>query len=217
MLVEERMSHPVLTIDPSVPVADALERMRRDKVTRYPVVDKKNKLVGIVTKSDLMNARPSEATSLSVWEINTLLARITVERVMSKEVLTVEADETIEEAARIMADHDVSGLVVMRSGRMVGLITQTDLFHIFLEVMGARTAGVRITMEVPDLPGEMYKLTKVITELGGDIKGLGAIQGEYTGVMFLTMKITGASLESLRDGLAPLVSKVVDIREEKSA
>ena len=88
MLVSERMSHPVLTIAPTVPAQDALAMMHKDKVRRYPVVDKRGKLVGIVTDTDLMNASPSEATTLSVWEINSLLSKITVERVMTTKIIT---------------------------------------------------------------------------------------------------------------------------------
>ena len=95
MLVSERMTHPVLTITQDIPVQDALTLMKKDQVRRYPVVDKNGKLVGIVTESDLINASPSEATTLSVWEISSLLAKITVERVMHKEVITVTEDATI--------------------------------------------------------------------------------------------------------------------------
>ena len=148
MLVEERMKHPVLTITPDVPVQDALSRMQRDKVHRYPVVDKRGKLIGIVTDTDLVNASPSEATTLSVWEINYLLSKITVERVMAKELVTVTEDTTIEEAARTMADQRIGGLPVMRADKLVGIITESDIFNIFLELLGARTAGVRVTVEV---------------------------------------------------------------------
>ncbi|HSM24883.1 MAG TPA: CBS domain-containing protein, partial [Anaerolineaceae bacterium] len=88
MLVGERMTRPVLFIAPDTPVQDALAQMRKERVSRYPVM-KKDKLVGIVSEDDLINASPSEATSLSVWEINYLLSKITVERVMTKEVVTV--------------------------------------------------------------------------------------------------------------------------------
>lgn len=215
MLVKRRMSHPVLTIEPTVPAQEALLRMRKDKIHRYPVVDRNNNLVGIVTESDLMRAQPSEATTLSVWEINSLLSKITVERVMTRDVVTVQADATIEEAARIMADANISGLPVMVGDRLAGMITQTDLFHVFLEILGARISGIRVTVMVEDKPGIMYKLTEAISGIGGDIKGMGAIQGDYAGTFHLTMKITDVTLETLREVLTPLVLKMVDIREEK--
>ncbi|WP_322508252.1 CBS and ACT domain-containing protein [Anaerolinea sp.] len=217
MLVKERMSHPVLTITPDVPVQEALARMRKDKVRRYPVVDKKGKLIGIVTDSDLMNASPSEATTLSVWEINYLLSRITVERVMTRDLITVTEDTTVEEAARIMADNKIGGLPVLRDNRLVGIITETGLFKIFLEMLGARTAGVRVTVEVPDTPGKLHEITGAIYQLGGNISGMGAVLGETSETRTLTLKVTGVSLEALKAALQPLVEKIHDIREEKAA
>lgn len=214
MLVGERMTHPVLTITPDVPVQDALVRMRKDKVRRYPVTDKRGKLIGIVTDSDLLNASPSEATTLSVWEINSLLAKITVERVMAREVITVTEGATIEEAARIMADKKVGGLPVINNHRLVGIITETDLFEVFLEMLGARTPGVRVTVEVPDSPGKLYDLAGAIKNLGGNINGLGAIQGESSETRQVTLKVVGVSLEDLRKAFQPLVDKIVDIRSE---
>lgn len=215
MIVGERMSHPVLTITDDVPVQDALARMRKEKVRRYPVVDKRGKLIGIVTDTDLLNASPSEATTLSVWEINYLLTKITVKRVMTENVITVTEDTTIEEAARLMSDAKVGGLPVVREGRLVGIITETDLFKIFLEMLGARSAGVRVTVEVLDVPGKLYELTGAIQKLGGNLLGMGAIQGESSDRRALTLKVEGVSLEALRQALQPLVEKVLDIREEK--
>ena len=209
------MKHPVLTITPDVSVQDALAQMRRDKVRRYPVVDKRGSLVGIVTNSDLMNASPSEATTLSVWEVSYLLSKINVERVMTTQVTTVTPETTIEEAARIMADSKIGGLPVLRGDRLVGIITESDLFHIFLEMLGARTAGVRVTVEVVDQPGKLYALTGAIQRLGGNINGMAAIQGESNSTRAITFKIAGVELRALESGLKPLVERVVDIREEK--
>lgn len=217
MLVAERMSHPVLTITPDVPVQDALARMKKEKVRRYPVLDKYNMLVGIVTDTDLLNASPSDATTLSVWEVNYLLSKINVERVMAKNVITVKEDSTIEEAARIMADSHVGGLPVMRGDRLVGIITETDLFRIFLEMLGARIPGVRVTVEVKDQPGTFAKLSTAISDLGGNIQGMGAIQGESAGVSAITFKVEHVDLNELKKVLLPLVEKILDIREEKGS
>lgn len=215
MIVSERMTHPVLTITADVPVQDALTLMKRDNVRRYPVVDKMGKLIGIVTESDLMNAKPSEATTLSVWEISSLLAKIKVERVMCKKVVTVKEDTTIEEAARIMADSSIGGLPVMRGDKLVGIITESNIFRVFLEMLGSRTAGVRVTVEVPNSKGIIAKLTTAVSELSGNIHGFGAIQGESTDTSILTLKVADIEPEKLKNVLQPLVTKVIDIREEK--
>src|SRR4030067_2289301 len=109
MFVGERMSHPVITVSPDMPVVDVLDLMKREHIRRTPVV-KGGKLVGIVSDKDLLNASPSPVTSLSVWELNYLLSKIQVKDVMTKEVMTVFADTPLEEAARIMADNKIGGL-----------------------------------------------------------------------------------------------------------
>lgn len=215
MLVGERMSHPVLTITADIPVQDALARMKRDHVRRYPVVDKNGKLVGIVTENDLINASPSQATTLSVWEISYLLSKITVERVMNAKVITTTPDTTVEKAASIMTDSHISSLPVMQGDRLVGIITETDLFHILLEMLGARAPGVRLTVEIPDKPGQLYELTCAINDLGGNIVGMGAIQGESTSSRLVILKVAGVKAEALKQAMLPLVDKIVDLREEQ--
>ncbi len=215
MLVHERMSKPVLTITPDVPVQDALFRMREDNVRRYPVIDSKNKLVGIVTDTDILNASPSDASTLSIWEVNYLLSKITVDRVMTKKVITVQEDTTIEEAAHIMSVKKVGALPVMRGDKLVGLMTETDIFNIFLEMLGARRAGVRVTVEVKDGRGKLHDITGAIKKIGGDIYGMGGIQGSSVGMIALTLKVANVDLETVRAALAPEVDAILDIRTEK--
>ncbi len=171
MLVKKRMSSPVITIEPNMPIMDALDLMKSKGIRRTPVV-KDGKLVGIVSDKDLLNAAPSDATSLSVWELNYLLAKITVGEIMTKEVFTVTEDTPIEEAAYLMAVNKIGGLPVLKDGYLVGLITETDLFRIFLELMGAQQEGVRVTALVPDKLGELDVLTHAIAEAGGEFLGL---------------------------------------------
>ncbi len=213
MLVRERMTSPVLTITSDVPIQDALVRMHTDKVRRYPVVDKHGKLIGIVTEGDLLNAKPSDATTLNVWEINYLLSKITVERVMATNVITTTEDCPIEDAARIMADNEISSLPVMRDKSLVGMITETDLFHILLEMMGGRTPGVRMTIEVINKRGKLYEIIGIIQKLGGDILGVAALLGTRAETSIITVKLTGIKPDVLREAIKSAVEQVVDIRE----
>ena len=135
MFVGERMSHPVISVSPEMPINEALAMFKKEHIRRAPVV-KDGKMLGIVSERDLLNASPSPVTSLSIWEMNYLISKVTVKQVMSRKVKTVDVDTPIEEAARIMADSKIGGLPVMRSGKVVGVITETDLFRIFLELMG---------------------------------------------------------------------------------
>lgn len=211
MLVGERMTHPVITIRPDMPIVDALNLMKRERIRRTPVV-KDGKLVGIVSDKDLLNASPSPATSLSVWEMNYLLSKITVKDVMTKNVMTVTEDTPIEEAARIMADNKIGGLPVVRAEQIVGIITETDLFKIFLEMMGAREMGVRVTALLHEERGQLARLTKTISEAGGNFVAFGTFSGENPTNRLITFKVEGIEEGILRSMVEPLVEKVVDIR-----
>jgi acetoin utilization protein AcuB len=217
MFVGERMSHPVLTVKPEMPIQDALKFMHTEHVRRLPVVGNRGDLLGIVTESDLLNASPSEASTLSVWEVSYLLSKITVERIMIRKVITVQEDLPLEEAARIMADHKIGSLPVLRGGELVGIITETDLFKIFLELLGARESGVRLTVLVADEPGKLHQLTGAVQELKGNIIALGTFMGESSENRLVTMKVSGVDANALRQAIAPLAEKVVDVREMAAA
>jgi CBS domain-containing protein len=134
-----------ITTTPGATVPDAMQVMRGSKVRQLPVVNEKGELVGIVSLDDLLRVSPSPATSLSVWELDYLLEKITVEKVMTRDVITITEDTAVEEAGRIMADNKVSGLPVLRDGELVGIITESHLFNILLELFGAREPGIRVT------------------------------------------------------------------------
>ncbi len=217
MLVGERMTHPVITIEADTPVQEALNMMRRDHVRRLPVTDSKGHLVGIVAERDLLHASPSDATSLSVWELNYLISKIVVNEVMTKDIITVTEDTLLETAARIMADSKIGGIPVMRDSKVVGMITETDLFKIFLEVMGARKAGVRLTVMVPNKPGELAQITKAIYDMGGNIISLGTFLGDNTESTEVTIKVEDVKAEALRAAVEPMVVRVIDLRDTLSA
>lgn len=211
MLVKGRMSKPVITVKPDLPIMDALKLMQREKIRRTPVV-KDGEMVGIVSDKDLLNAGPSDATSLSVWEVNYLMSKITVADVMSKDVMTVTEETPIEEAARIMVDNKIGGLPVMRNGSVVGLITETDLFKIFLELMGARDKGVRVTALVPDERGRLDVLTHAVSEAGGSFIAFGQFSGESQKNKLVTFKVEGLDETAVREVITPVIESIVDIR-----
>ena len=213
MLVKERMSRHPITIRPDVSLHDALRVMRDEKVRRLPVVDKEGRLVGIVLEKDLLYASPSPATSLSVHELNYLVSRITVESLMTRDVVTVSEETSLEEAARIMADHNISGLPVMRDGVLVGMITESDLFKVFLELLGAREWGMRVTLKVPDQRGMLARVTQAIAMLGADIVALGTFWGDDPTNRELVIKMQGISAAEIETIAKDLGAEVVDIRE----
>ncbi|MBS1250383.1 MAG: Magnesium transporter MgtE [Chloroflexi bacterium] len=213
MLVKERMSHPIITTHPDMPIMDALNLMEKEKIRRFPVVNQRGQLVGIVSKEDILHAAPSDVSSLSVWEINYMVSKITVKRVMTPDVITIDEDTPLEEAARIMSDNKVGGLPVLREEKVVGIITETDLFNIFLEMLGAREHGIRLSVLVPNVKGELSQLTKSIFDVGGNILSLGTFLGENSENREVAIKIEGASMEALQEAVKPHIEKIIDVRE----
>ena len=211
MLVRERMTKNPIVVPPDMPITEALNLMHEKRIRRTPVIDN-GKLVGIISEKDLLNASPSDATSLSVWELNYLINKILVRDVMTKDVITVEEDTAIEEAARIMVDNKIGGLPVMRDGELVGIITETDLFKIFIELMGARDHGVRVTVVVPNVKGELAKLTKAIADIGGNFEAFGQFAGDDPSTRNVTFKVKGEDVEGIRKAIEPYVKEIVDIR-----
>lgn len=215
MLVRERMTHHPVVVSPDTPISEALDLMRREKVRRLPVLDKAGRLVGIVLEKDLLYASPSPATSLSIYEMHYLLSKLTVAEVMSQDVITVDELTPLEEAARIMADNRISGLPVMRGDRLVGIITETDLFKVFLEMLGAREKGVRLTLRVPDEKGMLASITSAIAALGGDIVSLSTFWGEDLTRGLITVKVREqtATKRRLVEAMERLGLDVADVRQ----
>ena len=212
MLVKERMSRPVIALPPDMPVHDAHNLFRQEQIRRAPVI-KKGKLIGIVSRQDLIDASPTKATSLSRWEINYLLSKLTVSEIMSKKVITIDEDTPIEQAARIMADEKIGGLPVMRDGKVAGMITETDLFKVFLEMMGAREVGIRVTALVDDEPGILQKITNAVSEVGGNFISFGQFTGEDVATKLITFKVAGAKEEDVKKAIWDIAKEVWDIRE----
>lgn len=213
MLIRERMTHNPITVKDDTSLDDALRIMRENKVRRLPVVDKKGKLVGIVSEKDLLYASPSPATTLSVWEIHSLIARIKVSELMTRNVITVCEDCPIEEAARIMVDNKIGGLPVMRGETLVGIITETDLFKVFLEILGARAQGTRLTLLAPEKKGMLAAMTQQVSQMGGNIIALGTFAGEDPTNRLITMKVQDVDKEELWPKLEELGIKLIDARE----
>jgi CBS domain-containing protein len=132
LIVRNWMTPDPVTVSPKTTLPDAHDLMKRRRVRRLPVVDE-DKLVGIVTLGDVREASPSDATTLSIYEMNYLLSRLTVEKIMTKNVLTLTPGTPIREAAGMMLLHKVSGLPVVENDRLVGIITESDIFRVVVK------------------------------------------------------------------------------------
>lgn len=214
MLVREYMTPNPVTVSPTASVPDALRIMREKSFRRLPVVDDKGALVGIVTEKDLLAALPSPATTLAVWEIPEILSKLKIEKVMTAHVVTVSEDVPVEDAARIMTDREIGALPVMKGNTLAGIITESDIFKVLLEMMGGRRPGARVTVSIPDEKGAFARVTGAVTSAGGDIVGLGVgeIKGTGGAQWVVTMKAQDILLDSLVKALRPVVSEILDAR-----
>src|SRR3990172_6069063 len=143
MFVRDYMTKRVISAPPDMLIHDAQQLMKQHNIRRLPVVDN-GKLLGIVTQSRLREGAPSPATSLSVWELNYILAKMKVSEAMSRNVITTTPDTTLEDAALLGNRHGVGALPVIEEGRLVGIITATDIYNIFIEVLGTGEKGLRL-------------------------------------------------------------------------
>lgn len=177
---------------------DALKMIKERRVRRLPVM-RGGKLIGITTRKDLKDAMPSKATTLSVWELNYLLSKLTVEEIMARPVITASADEHMEDAALRMQEHKIGGLpVVDPSGRLAGIITTSDVIRAFTDIMGLNEGGQRLTLDMPDVPGSLQKAvaavqpSNIVSVATYDIDGPG-------GNRRFVLRVNGEGTESVRE------------------
>ncbi len=215
MLIREFMTPDPITVHTDTTVPDALRLMKEKNVRRLPVLDKDGHLTGIVSDKDLLYASPSPATTLAIWEIPELLARIKVKNVMTTKVITVSPKTPVEEAARILADNKIGGLPVLAGSDLVGIVTETDLFKLFLELLGGRRPGVRLAVSVKDAKGTLAAITGAIFDAGGNIIGLGVneMTGAGSDMWEIVFKIQDADAEALVAAVRPHVEEVLNVRE----
>jgi len=205
------MKQPVVSISPDMTIHDALSIMRREKIRHIPVLENQT-LVGLVSDEDLFYASPSPATSLSIWDMNYLISKITVKQVMTEKVITVTENTPIEEAAMLMAENKIGCAPVMREKDLVGIITETDLLNILPELFAIHQSGIRTTFLIKEKPGQLAKVTKTIDEHGGNFISFVQFAGDDHDTRLVTIKVNGLSIDDLRGCLEPIVEKVLDIR-----
>jgi acetoin utilization protein AcuB len=197
MMVVERMTRNPVTVTEQTTAAHALETMAERRLRHLPVVGQDENLAGIVSEKDLLRAD----------------GYAPVEKVMTPEVITVTEYTALEEAARIMVDHRISSLPVMRGDRLVGIISETDLFKVFLELLGARQEGVRLSMLIPEEKGMLASLTSEIASMGGNILALGTFRGEDPTNRLVTVKVASAPVDKLVAVMEALGMEIIDVRE----
>ncbi len=214
MIVSRVMTENPFTVEPATPVTEAQAVLRREKIHRLPVLDRHGKLVGIISEKDLLYASPSPASTLNVYEMSALLSRLKVEAVMTREVVTTTPDETLEDAARKLSDNNIGGLPVLDArGVLVGIITESDIFRVFIDLFGSRKSGIRATFRIPERPGEIAELSQEISDAGGNIISFGTLPGNSWDNAVCVIKVEGLSKERFVQAVESSILEVIDIRE----
>ena len=211
MTVSKNMTINPVTTTPDMGVFEAFELMKSEGVQRLPVLDGDGNLVGIISEKNITSAAADK--EVSIVEFALLLSKIKVGDVMTKEVITVSVDDPVEMAARKMSDNDISILpVVDNNGKLVGVVSRSDLFRLLLELFGTRHYGIRVTFRIKDQKGVIAKLAIALAKIGANIVSIGNLDSDQ-GYSTIIMKINGVEESLIKDALTPLVDGNLDIRE----
>ena len=213
MLVRDRMTPDPVTITEDTNLRDALDLVRSNKFRHLPVVDQNGRLVGVVTEKSLIYAAPTPTTTLSVFEVDYILSRVTVGQVMRMSVITVGPGLPIEEAARVMVDHRIGCLPVIENGELVGIISDTDIFRVFVEGLGGGHPSLRVTVVVPEEVGSLAQVTSCIANLGANIHSLGMFWGERPEDRIVALRLEGADREAVVQALEADGIQIVQVWE----
>jgi len=221
MLVRNWMNPTVISIEAQASMAEALNLLKENQIKTLPVFDRET-LVGVVTDRDLKRASASDATLLEIHELLHALTRIKVRDIMSRKPITIPDTYTVEEAAEVLRDHHISGApVVDAKGRMVGMISQNDLFNALMSLTGVKRRGIHLAFEVEDRPGSIKDLADIIRRYGGRMASIlssydRAPQGfrhVYIRAYQVDRDKIGAMLEALQ--AAAKLRYLVDHREKR--
>ena len=167
MLVQNWMTSEAIYVTPDTSLLKMGKLMRDKKISRLPVVDEDEHVVGIVSDRDVSDASPSKATSLDMYEMHYLLAGIKAKDIMTPKPITISPIDTVEKAAMILLDRKISGLpVVEESGRLVGVISEHDVFKALVAISGAREGGLQVGIELPNEPGTMRPVFDLLRSRG---------------------------------------------------
>jgi acetoin utilization protein AcuB len=201
MRVKNRMTPSPITASPKTNYNEALRLMETNNIKNLPVIDKRGKLVGIVTKGDMLRAEPSPVTTLSMYEMASLLDKVTMDKIMSRPVYAVEENCSITNAANFMLTNDIECLPVVKDEKLIGIITDTDIFKTFVEITGGGQAGTHIEARMPDQQGQLAPFIQAITNAGSYIVSV-VITYEENGYGHVDVKERGGDEEKVREELA---------------
>lgn len=176
--VADFMTDNVICTEPDAKISQVLDLMKKNGLHRLPVTDANGKLVGLITEG-MISGSETNATSLSIYELNYLLSKTKVKTVMNKKVTTIHGDDLMEKATEKMLKNDIGCLpVVDEAGKVIGILTQNDIFKSYLDVLGWNREGVRISLDAPDEVGQLEKISRTIANEGVSILNIGVYKSE---------------------------------------
>ena len=213
MTVKRMMKKNPITTTAETSIVDVADILKENHIHRLPVLDKKGKLIGVITEKDILHASPSPVSSLSVYEMPYMLSRLKVSNLMTKNVRTIDPDTTVEEAAKIMVDDDLSCLPVIEGEKLVGIVSKSDMFKVLYELFGSLVKGTRVTFLFNQQSGELSKLSTALANKGFDIISIGTFidKGDKEGVL-TTIKVRTENSEGVLEVLRPIVKEILDVR-----
>ena len=213
MTVKRMMKKNPITTTAETSIVDVADILKENHIHRLPVLDKKGKLIGVITEKDILHASPSPVSSLSVHEMPYMLSRLKVSNLMTKDVRTIDPDTTVEEAAKIMVDDDLSCLPVIEGEKLVGIVSKSDMFKVLYELFGSLVKGTRVTFLFNQRSGEISRLSTALANKGFDIISIGTFvdKGEKDGVL-TTIKVRTENSEGVLEVLRPIVKEILDVR-----
>lgn len=213
MTVKRMMKKNPITTTAETSIVDVADILKENHIHRLPVLDKKGKLIGVITEKDILHASPSPVSSLSVYEMPYMLSRLKVSNLMTKDVRTIDPDTTVEEAAKIMVDDDLSCLPVIEGDKLVGIVSKSDMFKVLYELFGSLVKGTRVTFLFNQRSGEISRLSTALANKGFDIISIGTFidKGDKEGVL-TTIKVRTENSEGVLEVLRPIVKEILDVR-----
>lgn len=188
MIVGKRMMRNPVWVEENDSMKKAMDLLKERGIRHLPVL-KGDKLVGIVSERDIKQASPSPATALEIREIYYLLDRVTIKQIMTRRPYTVSPSAPIEEAALIMREKKIGCLPVVDDGRLVGILTETDILDAFIEAMGVNGPGYRVEIALPNRPGMLYEVTRLLNDFNANIVSVATAAHEDPEMKVLVFRI----------------------------
>jgi len=210
MFVKNRMTANPFTVTPDTTVPHALTVMTQHSIRHLPVVQD-DKVVGVISKNDIAAVSPSPATSLSSSELTYLMGKLKVAQAMSRHPIVISPDALLEEAALAMRDNKIQMLPVVENGSLVGVITESAIFDAFIEILGFRERGTRLTIDTVDAPGVLARLAQITSRHHANIQHLAVYRGQDRATVIFgvnTSNTTDLQADLAADGFTVLATLV---------